>query len=66
MSEIQPTGATMLHTLQRHKEIAKDYKLEFIKIRNNFLSKKSREDLLGVISREKELVLEYLPILKIR
>ncbi|XP_033221747.1 Golgi SNAP receptor complex member 1 isoform X1 [Belonocnema kinseyi] len=52
MSEIQPNGAAMLHTMQRHKDILKDYKLEFSKIRNNFVARKDREDLLGDVRKE--------------
>lgn len=52
MSELQPNGAAMLHTMQRHKEILKDYKLEFNKIRNNFIARKDREDLLGSVRKE--------------
>ncbi|XP_015188929.1 PREDICTED: Golgi SNAP receptor complex member 1 [Polistes dominula] len=52
MSELQPNGAAMLHTMQRHKEILKDYKLEFSKIRNNFAIRKDREDLLGSVRKE--------------
>lgn len=54
MSQLQPNGAAMLHTMQRHKEILKDYKLEFEKIRNNFAARKDREDLLGSVRREIE------------
>lgn len=56
MSELQPNGAAMLHTMQRHKEILKDYKLEFNKIRNNFTARKDREDLLGSVRKEIEYV----------
>ncbi|KAH0549994.1 golgi SNAP receptor complex member Gos28 isoform X1 [Cotesia typhae] len=52
MSGIQANGAAMLHTMQRHKEILKDYKLEFSKIQNNFASRKDREDLLGSVRKE--------------
>ena len=45
MSEISPNCAAMLHTMQRHKDILKDYKLEFNKTRNNFTARKSREEL---------------------
>ncbi|XP_058791200.1 Golgi SNAP receptor complex member 1 [Phymastichus coffea] len=54
MSEIQPNGAAMLHTMQRHKEILKDYNMEFNKTRNNFVSRKNREELLGGTSKEKD------------
>ena len=52
MSELQPNGAAMLHTMQRHKDILKDYKLEFSKIRNNFAARRDREDLLGSVRKE--------------
>lgn len=52
MGELQPNGAAMLHTMQRHKEILKDYKLEYSKIRNNFVARKDREDLLGSVRKE--------------
>lgn len=65
MSELQPNGAAMLHTMQRHKEILKDYKLEFNKIRNNFTARKDREDLLGSVRKEIECVLFYLSLLSI-
>ncbi|CAL7938881.1 unnamed protein product [Xylocopa violacea] len=52
MSELQPNGAAMLHTMQRHKDILKDYKLEFNKIRNNFAARRDREDLLGSVRKE--------------
>ncbi|XP_017763496.1 PREDICTED: Golgi SNAP receptor complex member 1 isoform X2 [Eufriesea mexicana] len=52
MGKLQPNGAAMLHTMQRHKEILKDYKLEFSKIRNNFATRRDREDLLGSVRKE--------------
>lgn len=52
MSKLQPNGAAMLHTMQRHKDILKDYKLEFNKIRNNFAARRDREDLLGSVRKE--------------
>lgn len=52
MSGVQANGAAMLHTMQRHKEILKDYKLEFTKIQNNFTSRKDREDLLGSVRKD--------------
>ncbi|XP_033329481.1 golgi SNAP receptor complex member Gos28 [Megalopta genalis] len=52
MSELHPNGAAMLHTMQRHKDILKDYKLEFSKIRNNFAARRDREDLLGSVRKE--------------
>ncbi|XP_068984683.1 Golgi SNAP receptor complex member 1 isoform X2 [Bombus flavifrons] len=52
MSKLQPNGAAMLHTMQRHKDILKDYKLEFNKIRNNFDARRDREDLLGSVRKE--------------
>ena len=56
MSKLQPNGAAMLHTMQRHKDILKDYKLEFNKIRNNFAARRDREDLLGSVRKEIEYV----------
>lgn len=56
MSKLQPNGAAMLHTMQRHKDILKDYKLEFNKIRNNFAARRDREDLLGNVRKEIEYV----------
>jgi Golgi SNAP receptor complex protein 1 len=53
MSEIHPTGAAMLHIMQRHKEILKDYKFEFSIVRNNFMTRKNRENLLEEHSKEK-------------
>lgn len=61
MSKLQPNGAAMLHTMQRHKDILKDYKLEFNKIRNNFAARRDREDLLGSVRKEIEYV--YLLLL---
>ncbi|XP_015606598.1 Golgi SNAP receptor complex member 1 [Cephus cinctus] len=52
MSEVKPSGAAMLHTMQRHREILKDYKLEFNKTQNNFTARKDREDLLGSVRKE--------------
>ncbi|XP_015123044.1 Golgi SNAP receptor complex member 1 [Diachasma alloeum] len=52
MSGIQANGAAMLHTMQRHKEILKDYKLEFNKLQNNFMSRKDREELLGSVRQD--------------
>lgn len=54
MSEIKPNGAPMLHTMQRHREILKDYKLEFNKTQNNFTARRDREDLLGSVRKEIE------------
>ncbi|KAF3426568.1 hypothetical protein E2986_07546 [Frieseomelitta varia] len=59
MSKLQPNGAAMLHTMQRHKDILKDYKLEFNKIRNNFAARRDREDLLGNVRKEIEYHSNY-------
>ena len=59
MSGIQANGAAMLHTMQRHKEILKDYKLEFTKTQNNFTSRKDREDLLGNVRKEIEYAFRF-------
>lgn len=60
MSGIPANGAAMLHTMQRHKEILKDYKLEFNKIQNNFTTRKDREDLLGSVRQDIEYVTSIL------
>ncbi|XP_012252757.2 Golgi SNAP receptor complex member 1 isoform X2 [Athalia rosae] len=52
MGEIKPNGAPMLHTMQRHREILKDYKLELNKTQTNFTAKRDREDLLGSVRKE--------------
>lgn len=36
MRDIQATDTSMLHLIQRHKEILKNYQLELIKIKNDF------------------------------
>ncbi|XP_022202769.1 Golgi SNAP receptor complex member 1 [Nilaparvata lugens] len=40
------TGAGMVHTLQRHREIFQDYTQEFKKTQQNFRARREREDLL--------------------
>ncbi|XP_046740018.1 Golgi SNAP receptor complex member 1 [Diprion similis] len=52
MSEIKPDGGNMLHRIQRHREILKDYKLEFNKTQNNFIARRDREDLLSSVRKE--------------
>ncbi|XP_011502439.1 PREDICTED: Golgi SNAP receptor complex member 1 [Ceratosolen solmsi marchali] len=47
MNEIHPNGAAMLHTMQRHKEILKDYKFEFSIVKNNFITQKNQENHLN-------------------
>lgn len=47
MNDMHPNGVAMLHIMHRHKEILKDYDLEFRKIKHNFVSRKIREELLN-------------------
>jgi Golgi SNAP receptor complex protein 1 len=47
-----PTAA-LHHTLQRHNEILQDYMQEFTKTKNNILSQKQREELLGSSRKDK-------------
>ncbi|XP_031777301.1 Golgi SNAP receptor complex member 1 isoform X2 [Nasonia vitripennis] len=47
MNDIHPNGVAMLHTIHRHKEILKDYNLEFRKIINNYVARKNQEELLN-------------------
>lgn len=44
MRDIQVTDTTMLHSIQRHKEILKNYQLELNKIRNDYSDKKSHKE----------------------
>ncbi|XP_026473495.1 Golgi SNAP receptor complex member 1-like [Ctenocephalides felis] len=46
MSELPASGAAMLHTIQRHREILQGYKQEFRKIQSNHNSRREREELL--------------------
>ncbi|XP_072231287.1 Golgi SNAP receptor complex member 1-like isoform X2 [Leuresthes tenuis] len=47
-------NAALMHTLQRHRDILQDYTHEFHKTRNNFVSLREREDLLGSVHRDIE------------
>ncbi|XP_003738479.1 Golgi SNAP receptor complex member 1 [Galendromus occidentalis] len=44
-------GASRQHTLQRHRDILKDYTAEFSKTRNNIESRRQRDELLGGSTR---------------
>ncbi|XP_077291341.1 golgi SNAP receptor complex member Gos28 [Arctopsyche grandis] len=46
MAEQTSSGAAMLHTRQRHREILQDYQQEFRKTQGNWISRREREDLL--------------------
>ncbi|XP_061595695.1 Golgi SNAP receptor complex member 1-like [Cololabis saira] len=47
-------NAAVMHTLQRHRDILKDYTHEFQKTKSNFFSLREREDLLGSVHRDIE------------
>uniref|UniRef100_A0A3P9IQ94 Golgi SNAP receptor complex member 1 n=1 Tax=Oryzias latipes TaxID=8090 RepID=A0A3P9IQ94_ORYLA len=47
-------NAALMHTLQRHRDILKDYSHEFYKTKNNFYTLREREDLLGSVHRDIE------------
>ncbi|RVE64038.1 hypothetical protein OJAV_G00142150 [Oryzias javanicus] len=47
-------NAALMHTLQRHRDILKDYSHEFYKTKNNFFTLREREDLLGSVHRDIE------------
>ncbi|XP_022653727.1 Golgi SNAP receptor complex member 1-like [Varroa jacobsoni] len=51
MSECEGGGSSRQHTLQRHRDILKDYTAEFNKTRNNIESRRQREELLGTSGR---------------
>ena len=43
---------TLLHMVQRHRDILQDYSHEFQKTKNNILAVKEREELLGAVYRD--------------
>lgn len=43
---------TLEHTIQRHREILKDYSLDFKKIRSNIQARRDREELLGSVRKD--------------
>ncbi|XP_064459787.1 Golgi SNAP receptor complex member 1-like [Ornithodoros turicata] len=45
-------GTTMLHTLQRHRDILQDYMHEFQKTRSNIQARRERDQLLGSVRRD--------------
>jgi len=54
MSEftLNAQNATLLHMVQRHRDILQDYSHEFQKTKNNILAVKEREELLGAVYRD--------------
>lgn len=65
MSEMTPTSGAMLHIMQRHKDILKDYNLEFKKTQNNFTARKDRDDLLSSVRKDIKYVWKYSIFLQI-
>ena len=55
-SAVSSSNAALLHTLQRHRDILQDYSHEFQKTRSNIVAQREREDLLGSVRRDIELV----------
>lgn len=47
-------GATVVHTLQRHRDILQDYTREFHKTRANVQAQRDRDLLLGSVRRDIE------------
>lgn len=45
-------GASMLHILQRHRDILQDYSHEFQKTKSNILALREREELLGSVKKD--------------
>ena len=46
------SNASMMHTLQRHRDILQDFQHEFNKIKGNIETQREREDLLGSVRRD--------------
>ena len=59
MSEytLNAQNATLLHMVQRHRDILQDYSHEFQKTKNNILAVKEREELLGAVYRDNRQLL---------
>jgi len=49
-----PSNSALLHTLQRHRDILQDYKTEFTKTKQNLMSRREREQLLGSVNKDVE------------
>ena len=49
---ISSQNATLMHMLQRHRDILQDYSQEYQKTKINILAVKEREDLLGAVFRD--------------
>lgn len=45
-------GASMLHILQRHRDILQDYSHEFQKTKSNIMALREREELLGSVKKD--------------
>ena len=45
-------GTSMLHVLQRHRDILQDYSHEFQKTKTNILARREREELLGSVKKD--------------
>ena len=52
-------NAALLHTLQRHRDILKDYIQEFHKTKSNINAIQEREDLLGAARRDIKYVFSF-------
>ena len=46
------SGASMLHILQRHRDILQDYSHEFQKTKSNIEALREREELLGSVKKD--------------
>lgn len=46
------SNPAMQHTLNRHRDILKDYRNEYRKTKNNIFATRAREDLLGSVKRD--------------
>lgn len=59
---VTPTAPnhSLEHTIQRHSEILKDYSLDFKKIRSNIQARRDREELLGSVRKDIELVTLFI------
>ncbi|XP_035691114.1 Golgi SNAP receptor complex member 1-like isoform X1 [Branchiostoma floridae] len=49
---IHTNNPSLMHTLQRHRDILQDYSLEFNKTKTNISAYRDREELLGSVRRE--------------
>ena len=49
---VNTSGGGFNHTLQRHREILQDYNADFNKTKNNIVSMRQRQELLGSVERD--------------